>query len=119
MLTTARPPRRPRPFLVMLLIAVAMTACAPGPNAVAPTAMPAGLYDGLTCTQARTEREASAAREAALSARQRSAATGDAIGVVLIGLPVSGLTGGDVSGQLAAERGRLIALDARLMRCGG
>jgi hypothetical protein len=110
--------RRDRPLWLVLLIAVAMVAaCAPGPNAVAPAPMPAGLYAGLSCTQARAERAVAAEREAALTARQLGAATGDAVAVLLIGLPVSGLTGGDVSGQLAAERGRLLALDARLSAC--
>ena len=41
----------------------------------------------------------------------------DAVGVFLILVPVGSLTGGDVSGQIATERGRLLALDARLARC--
>jgi hypothetical protein len=106
-----------RTALFFAAAALVLSACAPGPNAVAPAAMPAGLYDNLTCAQARAERVASAKREAALTDRQRSAATGDAVGVLLIGLPVSSMTGDDVQDQLATERGRLIALDARLMRC--
>jgi hypothetical protein len=43
---------------------------------------------------------------------------GDAVGVLLIGVPVSSLTGGDVSGQIALEKGKIAALDARLLGCG-
>jgi hypothetical protein len=42
---------------------------------------------------------------------------GDAVGVLLIGVPVSSLTGGDVSGQIALEKGKIAALDARLLSC--
>jgi hypothetical protein len=106
-----------RPTFLALAAAAALAACAPGPNAIAPAAMPAGLYDATGCAAARAERGATAARLAGLEAQQRDTATTDALAVLFIGLPVSGLTGRDVSGQIATERGRLIALDARLSRC--
>jgi len=54
---------------------------------------------------------------AALEERQRNAATGDAIGVFLLLIPVSSLTGGDVEGEIAASKGKVLALEARLLSC--
>ena len=55
---------------------------------------------------------------AALESKQRSAATGDALGVFFIGVPVSSLTGNDVSGSIGASKGKVVALENRLMTCG-
>ena len=97
--------------------ALALAACAQAPDAIAPVAMPGGMYDHLSCQQARAERERLGQSLAALEAQQRSAVAGDALGVFLIGVPMSSLTGGDKAGLIAAERGKLLALDARLGRC--
>jgi hypothetical protein len=59
------------------------------------------------------ERQTLATREAA----QRSAVTGDALGVFLIGVPMSSLSGGDKAGQIGASKGKVLALEARLAGC--
>lgn len=96
---------------------LALTACAQSPNSIAPVAMPGGMYDSLSCQQAMAQRTATANTLAALESKQKGAVAGDAVGVFLIGVPVSSLTGGDVAGQIGAEKGKMLALDARLMRC--
>ena len=55
---------------------------------------------------------------AALEGKQKGAVAGDAIGVFLIGVPVSSLTGGDVSGHIATSKGKVLALEARVASCG-
>lgn len=100
-----------------LALALAMPGCAPTPGSIAPAPVPAGLYDGASCAQARTERAAVTARLTALEAQQSDTAFTDGLAVLFIGLPVSAITGRDVSGQIATERGRALALDARLARC--
>jgi hypothetical protein len=42
---------------------------------------------------------------------------GDAIGVFLIGVPVSSLSGGDKEGLIAAAKGKELALQNRLLGC--
>lgn len=101
----------------LILVAVILAACAPRPEAIAPAAMPSGMYDRLSCQQAQAERASVAERLAALEASQRSAATGDALGVFLVGVPVSSLTGGDRAGEIALHKGKALALEARLARC--
>jgi hypothetical protein len=54
---------------------------------------------------------------ASLSAAQQSAVTGDAVGVFLIGVPMSSLSGGDKEGAIAASKGKILALEARLVTC--
>jgi len=52
-----------------------------------------------------------------LEIQQQSVATGDAIGVFLIDATVASLTSGNRTGLIAAERGKVLVLNARLQRC--
>lgn len=79
--------------------------------------MPSGMYDSLTCQQASRERTQLAAKLAGLEKQQNGAATGDAIGVFLVLIPVSTLTSGDKEGEVATAKGQMLALDARLATC--
>ena len=94
-----------------------MAACAPGPNAVAPIPMPVNTYMDMNCVQAKAEHTRVTNEVAALSQKQKNAAVGDAIGVFLIAVPVSSLTGNDVQGDLAVSKGKLLAAEARLNSC--
>jgi hypothetical protein len=40
------------------------------------------------------------------------------LGVFLIGVPVSSLSGGDRAGQIATLKGQVLALETRLAGCG-
>lgn len=91
-------------------------ACAQGPDSIQPVSM-GNAYAGVDCGTASAERAQSAQRLAALSSAQRGAQAGDAVGVFLIGVPVSSLTGGNKAGEIGAEKGRIAALDARLLSC--
>jgi len=105
-------------LLPLFLLSIGLpAACAKNPESIAPVLMPGGMYNHMTCDQARAERLRLGDILAALETRQRSAETGDAIGVFLIGVPVASLTGGDRAGLIAAERGKVLVLDARLQRC--
>lgn len=95
---------------------LSLTACAPGPDAIAPIPM-GGAYAAADCRTAADALARERATLAALENRQRGAAAGDTIGVLLLGLPVSSMTGGDVSGQIAAAKGTVIALESRLSAC--
>lgn len=97
--------------------AALLAACAQRPDAIAPADMPDRMYSDTSCAAARGEFAQVSDRLAALEKQQNSAATGDAIGVFLIGVPTSSLTGGDKAGQIAVEKGKKIALEARLRGC--
>ena len=95
-----------------LALALALSACAKNPDAITAMSMPPNAYAGLSCEQLASERSKSAAALDAVSQQQRSAVTGDAVGVFLIGVPMSSLTGGDKEGFVAQHKGEVIAIDA-------
>ena len=92
------------------------TACAQTPSAIVPVSM-AGAYSHISCSSARTILATEQQSYAALAQQQNAAVAGDAIGVLLLGVPVSSLTGSDVTGEIAANKGKRLALQARLASC--
>lgn len=102
---------RIRPLIAMVACAL-IVGCAKNPDAIVPMTMPANAYSGLTCDQLSGELAKSNAALVAVSAEQRQAATGDAVGVFLIGVPMSSLTGGDKEGKVAQHKGEVIAIEA-------
>jgi hypothetical protein len=99
-----------------LTAALALAACAQSPDAIAPVSMD-GAFDGVSCATARAMLVTTQQQLAVLSAQQQNAVTGDAIGVFLIGVPVSSLSGGDKAGLIAAQKGKELALQNRLIGC--
>lgn len=106
-----------RTSIALIASLLALSACAERPDAIAATPMPAGMYSHLSCSKARAEREQVQTTLNAMTAAQDKAATGDAIGVFLLGVPWSSLSGKDKAGQIATEKGKLLAIDARLATC--
>jgi len=105
------------------MIAVAslatMAACAQGPSSIAPATMPDGAYSTYDCGKLYAERSSVQSVLSSLESTQRGAVAGDAIGVLLIGVPVSSLAGGDKAGEIATEKGKLLAIEAQIQKCGG
>jgi len=102
-----------------IFAALALSACAKNPDAIAPIAMPVNAYGGLSCDHLAAEHRRSTAALAAVSRQQKQAATGDAVGVFLIGVPVSSLSGGDKEGLVAQHKGEIVAIEGamRNQRC--
>ena len=94
-----------------------IAACAQSPASIAPASM-GGAYAGMPCNQARAELATERQHLSALMEKQQGAVAGDAIGVLLIGVPMSSLTGGDVSGDIAVSKGKVLALEASVSACG-
>lgn len=103
---------------ILTLAAASLAACAKSPDSIAPVSM-GNAFAGVSCQQAAQSLNTERQSLAALEAKQRSAVAGDALGVFLIGVPVSSLTGSNVEGQIAASKGKALALEARLASCGG
>ncbi|WP_394889564.1 hypothetical protein ACG873_30315 [Mesorhizobium sp. AaZ16] len=98
--------------IATLATALLLTACAKGPDAITPMSMPVNAYSGLSCNQLAAEHQKSTNALNAVSAQQRQAQTGDAVGVFLIGVPMSSLTGGDKEGAVAQHKGEVIAISS-------
>ncbi|MCO5158033.1 MAG: hypothetical protein M9945_15000 [Aquamicrobium sp.] len=96
------------------MLAGTLAGCAKNPDAIAPISMPVNAYAGLSCDQLVVEHRRSAAALAAVSQQQKQAATGDAVGVFFIGVPVSSLSGGDKEGLVALHKGEIVAIEGAM-----
>lgn len=69
-------------------------------------------YMGASCSQlAETELQLTQNLET-LTAAQKSAASGDAVGVLLLGLPLSSMSGNDKETDIAITKGKLQSIQA-------
>ncbi|MEX0964383.1 MAG: hypothetical protein WDZ52_10150 [Pseudohongiellaceae bacterium] len=99
---------------VTICLMTILAACASRPDAIAPTNVSSADYAELSCSETSTlltERR-TALREA--ERQQNRAATGDAIGVFLVLLPVGSLLGEDNEGIVAQHKGEVAALERAL-----
>lgn len=102
--------------VVAMAALLGVSACAKSPASIAPVSM-AGAYDNVSCKKVSGMLQQERQTLAALEAQQKSAQTGDAIGVFLILVPVSSLTGADREGAIATSKGKVLALEARMQEC--
>lgn len=100
--------------LFALAAVLALSACAKRPDAIVPVDIPMAAYTNLDCAGLAQEFLKEHNNLAALSQQQNQAATGDAVGVFLIGVPASSLTGGDKEGQIAVSKGKVNSIEASL-----
>ncbi|WFS02219.1 hypothetical protein [Rhizobium tumorigenes] len=103
----------------ILLLAVAvssltMASCAKRPGAIVPVDIPMAAYSNLSCPQLSQELIKEQGKLSSLSSAQNNAATGDAVGVFLIGVPASSLTGGDKEGDISVSKGKVISIESTL-----
>ncbi|WP_103223905.1 hypothetical protein [Roseibium marinum] len=88
-----------------------LAACAKGPDAIKPADIPLAAYTGQSCSNLEKELQLEKDRLETLEDAQRSAQTGDAIGVFLVGIPISSATGGDKEGDLAVSKGKVQSIE--------
>lgn len=97
-----------------------LVACASRPDSIAPATVSANEYQGLSCSE--LTRHLGEKRESLREAerQQNRAATGDAVGVFLVLLPVSTIFGSDNEGVVAQYKGEVLALERAMgMECRG
>jgi len=93
-----------------VVLAVCLTACAQSPESVSASYVSDIGYRPLSCGDLAIE---SARLNAALTQaakQQDNARTGDAVGVIVIGLPLASMSGGNVAPEIARLKGELAAL---------
>ena len=81
----------------MAICLICVAAYAKQPASIRPISA-AGLYEGILGKQARLQYSREAGIVPALASTQKDAVAGDTIGVLLIGVPISGLAGDDIEG---------------------
>jgi len=92
--------------------------CAKRPGAIAPTNIPVSAYLNQSCSSLAQELSQEKTTLAALSKAQNSAATGDAVGVFLVAVPVGSLVGADQEGDIAVSKGKVNAMELAMKQKG-
>ena len=90
-------------------VAVFLAGCATKPESIAPAYVSEMTYSPYTCQQLGEEQARLGAALATASDAQRHARSNDIAGVILLGLPVSSLSGSNQASQIARLKGELEA----------
>lgn len=86
-------------------------ACAKSPDQIAAVEVGVDAYSRYSCSQLATEKVSISQDLENLSAKQKSAASGDAVGVFLLGMPLSSMSGNDQEATIAIAKGKVQAID--------
>ncbi|MBZ9656604.1 hypothetical protein [Phyllobacterium lublinensis] len=97
-----------------VVVAVGLAGCAKRPDAIVPVDIPMAAYTNLGCQGLAQELVKEQNTLASLSKQQNQAATGDAVGVFLLGVPASSTFGGDKEGQVAVSKGKVNAIESAI-----
>lgn len=103
---------------VSLVGVLLLSACAKQPDQIAAVEVGADSYSRYSCKQLVSEKTKISQELENLSARQKSAASGDAWGVFLLGLPLSSMSGGDQEALIAVAKGKVQAIDRQIVAKG-
>ena len=95
-----------------------ISACAKQPDQIAAVDIGADSYSRYSCTQLASEKTEISQELENLSAQQKAAANGDAWGVVLLGLPLSSMSGRDQEALIAVAKGKVQAIDRQIVAKG-
>ncbi|MCM2454905.1 hypothetical protein HGO37_05840 [Rhizobium sp. CG4] len=101
-------------FVMVLACGLAVSSCAKRPDAIVPVDIPMAAYGNLDCQGLSREYLQELEVLATVSKQQNDAATGDAFGVFLIGVPMSSVAGGDKEGKVAVAKGKVNALESSM-----
>jgi uncharacterized lipoprotein NlpE involved in copper resistance len=97
-------------IIAVSAVALTMAGCASAPSSIKPTSVSSSGYAGLSCGQLAQKANALAASYKVAADKQSSARKGDIIGVVLIGLPTSSMSGKDNTAEVARIKGEQAAV---------
>ncbi|MEP3892485.1 MAG: hypothetical protein ABJN52_00590 [Litorimonas sp.] len=97
---------------------VALSACAKSPENIGAIPVAGEPYARFSCAQLAAEKLTVSQQLEVISAEQRNAQSTDTIGVLLIGLPISSISGNDQEAAIGVAKGRLQALDQRILARG-
>lgn len=96
--------------IIGIVSTLSLSACAKRPDAIVPVDIPMAAYTGQSCPSLASELKNEQDKLASLSKSQNSAATGDAVGVFLVGVPMSSVAGGDREGDIAVSKGKVLSI---------
>ena len=96
--------------LIGALAALTLSGCAQSPESVQPAYASEVPYQTWTCDQLGQEGSNLSSALAQASRQQDDARTGDTVGVIFLGLPVSSMSGSNVAPEIARLKGQINAV---------
>jgi hypothetical protein len=96
--------------LLAIATALVVSACAKSPESIAPSYVSEVGFQSWNCNQLGEESNRLSAALSRASAQQENARTNDTVGVLLIGLPVSSLSGDNIAPEIARLKGETEAV---------
>lgn len=99
-----------RKLIATAAIVTLIAGCAKSPDSIAPAYVSPTAYNGWDCKQLAEESQRVSHALQVASQQQQNARTGDVVGVALIGMPVSTLSGDNIAPQIADLKGQQDAL---------
>lgn len=87
-------------------LALLVSSCAKAPDSIAPSYVSVVPYQDYTCQQLGSEAAHISDALTTASAQQEKARTNDVVGVLLIGLPVSSLSGDNIAPEIGHLKGQ-------------
>ncbi len=92
-------------ILGVVAVAAALGACAKSPESISPSYVSEVGYQAWSCQQLSDETLRLSSAYASAAQQQEKARTNDVVGVILIGLPVSSLSGDNIAPEIARLKG--------------
>jgi hypothetical protein len=107
-------------FPAVVAVAVIATGCAKSPESIAPSYISDISYRPLPCQDLANEERRTHEALSRASEQQEQARTADAVGVIMIGIPVSTLSGDNVAPEVARLKGEIEAIHRAMAtkKCG-
>lgn len=104
---------------VALVASLALAGCAKKPEEISAADIGQGVYRNASCKQLADTLVKYSQNLENLSADQRSAASGDALGVFLLGMPLSSMSGNDKETTISVTKGHIqqITAERQAKRC--
>lgn len=93
-----------------IAVPVLLVGCAKAPESISPSYVSEVGYLSWTCEQLATETTRMSSAYSTAAAQQEKARTNDVVGVILIGLPVSSLSGDNIAPEIARLKGEQDAI---------
>ena len=94
----------------LLVLATLSVGCAKAPESISAAYVSHVSYQSWTCQQLGDEDRRLASALALSSKQQEQARTNDTVGVILLGLPVSSMSGDNIAPQIARLKGEIEAV---------
>jgi len=96
---------------VLVIAGALVSACATRPENISAVQMDTASYERMSCRQLSAEETKITSQLNSLSADQNRAANSDALGVFLLGVPWSSMSGNDKEAAIGVAKGRIDAIN--------